>query len=313
MSSYSFTPELEYPSQELVHIGGGTPEPTDVGPRGLPILRYPQRVSTPVLQEMVTPLAVELALKGARIQEWAMQAAVHAAMVAQAVELLEGATVSRCIQAFKAEPPTIPSYAAEELHTLEEAPLPIPPRTESPEPLIDETSSTLPPYSPSYHVYTPPTTPSNDPRPPAQPYEHPGHDWIPNGEVGNPLHDVQIPVGTGERIIAPFVRYDYDTDSPKLLATLGRGCPVHSTFLYARPVVERVSLFTRKERYLFQPDETFTPITQAAIDRLGDATLKAETIRYQRFTRRTRRIARQLGEMREEYEQARELAHESQQ
>ena len=52
-------------------------------------------------------------------------------------------------------------------------------------------------------------------------------------------------------------------------------------------------------------------ITQAAMDRLADATLKAEMMRYQRFTRWTRRIAQQLGEMREEYEQARELAHES--
>ena len=112
--------------------------------------------------------------------------------------------------------------------------------------------------------------------------------------------------------MAPFVRYDFDTDSPELLATLGRGCGVHSTILRARKAPYPTPVFTRKERYLFHPQEPFSPIVSKAVDGLRDVTLRAEVHRYRRFTRRAERLRRQLGDLRQESEEAARTAYQSQ-
>jgi hypothetical protein len=258
MSCHYSTPEFVYLDHYLEHIGGGEHDPTVhspiEAPNGLPFLDYPQRVLTPILVEQIAPIAIELAMEGAHIQEWQMQVAVHAALIAQVGMLLQG-TLAQAIRAFAREPPAIPTIPRRGI-VVEEDPLPIPPRIGTPHP-----NTMLPPYSPpqsesSYHVRSPsitpppippPSTPSDIERPTAQPNEHPGYDWIPNGTEGDRLHDVEIPIGTGQQIQAPFIRYDFDTDSPELLAMLRRGCPVHSTFLHTRLTPYPLPVFTRKE------------------------------------------------------------------
>ena len=47
------------------------------------MVEYPCRISTPILLEQITPVAIEVAMTGARLQEHAMQAAAHAVMIAQ--------------------------------------------------------------------------------------------------------------------------------------------------------------------------------------------------------------------------------------
>ena len=112
--------------------------------------------------------------------------------------------------------------------------------------------------------------------------------------------------------MAPFVRYDFDTDSPELLATLGRGCGVHSTMLQARKAPYPTLVFTKKERYLFHPQESFSPIVSKAVDELRDVTLRAKVHRYRRFTRRAERMYRQLGDLRQKCEEATWTAYQSQ-
>jgi hypothetical protein len=94
------------------------------------------------------------------------------------------------------------------------------------------------------------------------------------------LHNISVPVGAEGLETAPFIRYDFDTDSPELLATHGRGCSVHSSFLHARPKPYELPTLTKKERFLFRMDEPFSPLLDQAVELEDDITLRAEVHRH---------------------------------
>ena len=303
---------------------------SDEGIAGLPILHYPPRMTTPDI------------LRGARTHEHRRQASAHAAMVAQASTVYQ-VSPSEAIRAFAL---ISPSRTVRALVSLEEEipiplkvnePIPIPPRIDTPYPedinpaetpespaledipALPHPDSPVPPYSPEglYHVRSPtpykaPSTPSDAPRDSPAPHQHPGHNWLVNQQPEGWLHEVEVPTGPNEYTMAPFVRYDFDTDSPELLATLGRGCGVHSTMLRARKAPYPTPVFTKKERYLFHPQEAFSPIVSKAVDELRDVMLRAEVHRYRRFTRRAERMYRQLGDLHRECKEAAQVAYQSQ-
>ena len=68
-----------------------------------------------------------------------------------------------------------------------------------------------------------------------QPGVLPGPEWFCNFEDPGYRFFKLIPDPAGQLHIAPFVRIDLMTDSPQLLMTNGRNCPVHSRPLHARP------------------------------------------------------------------------------
>ena len=82
--------------------------------------------------------------------------------------------------------------------------------------------------------------------------------------------------------------------------------------LRARQAPYPTPIFTKKERYLFHPQESFSPIVSKAVDELRDVTLRAEVHRYGRFTRRAERMYRQLGDLRRKCEEAAQVAYQSQ-
>jgi hypothetical protein len=99
-----------------------------------------------------------------------------------------------------------------------------------------------PPYS---TPNTPPTYQPHSPTPealepgevrqssgPEQLYVHPGPGWTTNLTEDGVRHDITIPVGAEGVERAPFIQYDFDTDSPELLTTHSTGCPVYSQFLH---------------------------------------------------------------------------------
>ena len=68
-----------------------------------------------------------------------------------------------------------------------------------------------------------------------QPGIHPGPGWRSNFEDPGVHYMFQIPTDEARRTeIAPFVMIDWNTTSPELLGTRGRGCPVHAKHLHAR-------------------------------------------------------------------------------
>ena len=82
--------------------------------------------------------------------------------------------------------------------------------------------------------------------------------------------------------------------------------------LRARKALYPTPVFTKKERYLFYPQESFSPIVSKTVDELRDVTLRAEVHRYRRFTQRAERMYRQLGDLRRECEEAAQVAYQSQ-
>jgi hypothetical protein len=170
---------------------------------------------------------------------------------------------------------------------------------------------------PDSSVYTP-RTPSPDlpelwgdenvpPRP-----THPGPGWIPNtsNEEGEILHDVEIPSPQGMGP-AQWVQYDFDTDSPELLVTMGWGHSIHSSPLRARPRPYPIAPLTKKERFLFHMEQVFTLLVDTALDRERDVGLRAEVQRYRRMTQHARSLTYCLADLKAEYNEARTEAHES--
>src|SRR5882757_6349748 len=70
----------------------------------LTMVEYPRRISTPILLEQIAPTAIAAAMTGARLQEHAMQAAAHAAMIAQVPRAIN-TTLTIAISTFAPHPP----------------------------------------------------------------------------------------------------------------------------------------------------------------------------------------------------------------
>ena len=136
---------------------------------------------------------------------------------------------------------------------------------------------------PAPPVYTQPSSyapqsPTPEPDIHPTPYAHPGPDWVVNLTNEGITHDEQIPTDehSEEEEIAPFYSYDFTTDSPELLLTMGHNYRVHSRPLYAQACPYNVLLFTRQEHLLFYHGQPYTPLVDAALDREWDVTLRAE-------------------------------------
>jgi hypothetical protein len=68
-----------------------------------------------------------------------------------------------------------------------------------------------------------------------QPGVHPGPGWSVNFTDPGVRYVFPILNMGSEREIAPFVQIDWTSLNPELLGTMGRGCPVYSKDLHARP------------------------------------------------------------------------------
>ena len=125
------------------------------------------------------------------------------------------------------------------------------------------------------------------------------------------LHEVTVPVGREGVEIAPFIWYNFYTDSPELLATRGRGHPVHSCPLEARPQPYPLPPFTRRHRMLFHQFEPYTPAVDRALDIERDVTLRAEVQRYRRAVARANRLTNRIAPLKCRYNEERMIAEES--
>jgi hypothetical protein len=80
------------------------PSPTiDYNPTPM-MIEYPHCICTPILLEQIAPRAIELAMRTARLQEQAAQAAAHAAMIAQCPRAFN-TTIAIAISTFAPHPP----------------------------------------------------------------------------------------------------------------------------------------------------------------------------------------------------------------
>ncbi len=128
-----------------------------------------------------------------------------------------------------------------------------------------------------------------------QPGIHPGPRWERNQNTGGIWYMFLIPdKGEGQEV-APFIQVDGNTDYPKLMATRGRRCNVHTRALRAIPIPYPRPRFTHKEEFFFQNHKSFTPLVDRAIHLEGDPMLVAEVQWYRNVHHKSRNLAMRLG------------------
>jgi len=134
----------------------------------------------------------------------------------------------------------------------------------------------------------------------AQPGVHPGPGWGINFTDAAINYVYHIPDGNGGYEIAPFISIDWNTTSPELLGTRGRGCPTHAKHLHTcEDEFPRTALDHRQE-FFFAEHQTHTEGVDWAMQQEGDDTLQAEVIRHRAARTKVIRRARQVAELHEQ-------------
>jgi len=269
-------------------------------------------------------------ISNARTHENWQMADTHAAMVAQFAAILHW-PLEHVLQQFGQQAPIMET--ARLLVTrgpTSPEPLPVPPhvRTPYPSPRIQGLGTphvSVPAYLPPPPDYQPhsPTpsieditklmtdgalvaaqTKANRQKPSLtepQPGVHPGLGWEHNQNDRGIKYMFLIPDEGDGQEVAPFIQVDGDTNYPKILATRGRGCNVHTRALQAKPNPYPCPLFTCKEEFFFQNHKSFTPLVDRAIHLEANPTLAAEVQQYQNTCQKAHNLAMRLGALKDEF------------
>jgi len=131
-----------------------------------------------------------------------------------------------------------------------------------------------------------------------QPGIHPGPGWKDNFNTTGTRHFFVIPDGK-EDVIAPFISYDLHTTFPKLLATNGCGCTVHSRPLHARPVGHHHTAISPKDELLLANGMQFTDLIDWALCTEDDTTLTGEVQYFCTHNSKAAQLACRIGTLKE--------------
>ena len=131
-----------------------------------------------------------------------------------------------------------------------------------------------------------------------QPGVLPGPGWKDNFNAIGMHHFFVIPDGNKD-VIAPFISYDLHTTFPKLLATNGRGCTIHSHPLHARPVRQHHMAISPKDELLLTQGAQFTDLVDWALKTKDDAILQGEVQYFHAHHSKACQIAHRIGALKE--------------
>jgi len=131
-----------------------------------------------------------------------------------------------------------------------------------------------------------------------QPGVHPGPGWKDNFNAVGTRHFFVIPDGE-EDVIAPFISYDLHATFPKLLATNGHGCTVHSRPLHACSVGQHHTAISPKDELLLTSGMQFTDLIDWALHKEDDATLIGEVQYFCAHNSKAAQLARRIGTLKE--------------
>ena len=131
--------------------------------------------------------------------------------------------------------------------------------------------------------------------------EHPGRDWQINFSQGRVQHPILITTPDNQRVLASYYRYDFDLPSPELLLTRGRGQDVHGRPLYARPAPYPKKALTKKQKFLFADDHSWTPYVDRITQDLEDQGIKPDIQRYRWLQKEIWGKAREVVEKRNQF------------
>jgi len=131
-----------------------------------------------------------------------------------------------------------------------------------------------------------------------QPEVHPGPRWKDNFDAVGTRHFFVIPDGK-EDIIAPFISYNLHATFPKLLATNGRGCVVHSCPLHTCPVGQHHTAISPKDELLLTSGMQFTDLVDWALHKEDNATLIREVQYFRTHNSKATQLACRIGVLKE--------------
>jgi len=131
-----------------------------------------------------------------------------------------------------------------------------------------------------------------------QPGVLPGPGWKDNFDAVGMCHFFVIPDGN-EDIIAPFISYDLHMTFPKLLATNGCGCTIHSRPLHAHPVGQHHMAISPKDKLLLTQGAQFTNLVDWALRTEDDATLQGKVQYFCAHHSKACQIAQRIGVLKE--------------
>jgi hypothetical protein len=126
-----------------------------------------------------------------------------------------------------------------------------------------------------------------------RPSEHPGPTWQDNDYL-NYLVEIAVERGTDEMVKAPFVRYVWK-DTPTLEATMGRGCPIYTMSLKAKPVDQPLPLLSYPQQHLFADQQCYTLLVDKALDKLSDLSVKADVLYLREQEQQALHLAGQMA------------------
>jgi len=130
---------------------------------------------------------------------------------------------------------------------------------------------------------------------------HPGPGWRANFEDPGIQYMFQIPTDVAHwSEIVPFVMIDWNTTSPELLGTRGKGCPVHAKHLHARADEFPRAAFDRRQEFFFAERQTHSDGVDWAMQQEGDDSLRAEVVRNRATHAQVIRAARRVANAREQ-------------
>jgi len=143
-----------------------------------------------------------------------------------------------------------------------------------------------------------------------QPGIHPGPGWKDNFDAVGTRHFFVIPDGE-EDVIAPFISYDLHATFPKLLATNGCGCTVHSRPLHACPVRQHHTAISPKDELLLTTGMQFTDLVDWALCKEDNATLIGEVQYFCTHHSKAIQLACHIGVLKESLQTERLAMYQS--
>jgi len=143
-----------------------------------------------------------------------------------------------------------------------------------------------------------------------QPSTHPGPGWQDNFNATGTCHLFIIPLGDKD-VIAPFICYDLHAPFPKLLATNGCYCMVHSRPLHAAPQTTHCSLLSPCNELFFHPNLELTRGVDWAVLYEDDPTLAGEIQHFRSHKKTCDHLAKHMGQLHESLEVERQALYHS--
>jgi len=131
-----------------------------------------------------------------------------------------------------------------------------------------------------------------------QPGVLPGPGWKDNFTETGTHHFFVIP-DSEEDVIAPFISYDLHATFPKLLATNGCGCTVHSHPLHACPIGQHHTTISPKDELLLTKGMQFTNLIDWALVKEDDPMLQGEVQYFCAHHSKAIQIAHRIGALKE--------------